>query len=224
MNVEKDILNILAKKGNTANVTPTPVDKNIPYIIENKLQNYIDIIRMSTSDRNRAKSTINILERIYGLAELNMQLLHSVFKEELDKISQEERELLIKKVTSAFDEEEYVFNERGIEVYSVKDQYSEQNGAEYVTDFLELYRNLLNVPMINNIVVTMPNIIDIIVHGEINSAWVDKKDIYPYQNSKLVTQYIHHLEVVRDELRNNPVSYIKNFLDSPIKYTSHVVE
>lgn len=195
------------------NVTPTLVDTNIPYIIDNKFHNYSDIIRMSTSDRNKAKSTISILERLYNLADINMQLLHTVFKEELDDISIEEREVLVSRVTKVLDEGEYVFNERGIEVLPVKDPYSEQEGAEYVTYFVELYETLLSVPMNNNVTVSLSNIVDIIVHGEINSALIGKEESYPYPNSKLVTQYIHHLEVVRDELFNNPVSYIKNFLD-----------
>lgn len=195
------------------NITPTLVDTNIPYIIDNKFHNYSDIIRMSTSDRNKAKSTISILERLYNLADINMQLLNTVFKEELDDISIEEREVLVSRVTKVLDEGEYVFNERGIEVLPVKDPYSEQEGAEYVTYFVELYETLLSVPMNNNVTVSLSNIVDIIVHGEINSALIGKEEAYPYPNSKLVTQYIHHLEVVRDELLNNPVSYIKNFLD-----------
>lgn len=216
MSLNKNIKNVLDKKGSMTNIYPTPIHKSVPSIIDSKFQYYSDVIRMSTSDRNKAKATISVLERLYDLADINMQLLHTVFKEELDSVNKEERQLLLNKVANALDENDFVFYERGLEVSPVEGIYSEEGGitTEYVSDFMELYLHLLTATIsVNSVTVNFSNIIDIVVHGEIDSTLL-YKEAYPYPNSKLVTQYIHHLQVVMDELRNNPITYIKNQINN----------
>ena len=190
---------------------PAMLDNSISEIIDGKEHEYDDIIRMNTSDRNKAKSTISVLNTVYYQANTTLQLLYSVFKEELDDISSDEYNYIVEHTTSLFKECDIVIYERGRTVGP--DQGNSTNISTFVLEFVNLYAELLKaIISINKVVYDLSNVVDTIVHGELSSVLL-YKDAYPYPNSKLVTAYIDHLYFVNNNLRDNPITYLKNLLE-----------
>lgn len=205
--VNKELDEVLGNKSDSE-INPYIFSSNINFIIDNKEKYYDDIIRMNTSDRNKAKSTIAILSNLYQKSLLTTQLLFSTFSNELDELTETEKSYIIENVTNLFSEQHNAIHERGLVAYP------DDIINEFPVGFIYLFKEVMKAPIsINKVMYSLENVIDIIVHGEISSN-LFYREAYPYPNSKLLTEYVNHLDIVNENLSKNQVTYLKNLLES----------
>lgn len=210
--VNKELDEVIGNKSDSE-INPYIFNSNINFIIDNKEKYYDDVIRMNTSDRNKAKSTIAILNKLYRKALVTTQLMFSTFSNELDELTEAETKYIVENVTSLFTEQHNVIHERGLVAYP-DDNDEAYIINEFPVGFIYLFKEVMKAPISNNkVMYSLENVVDIIVHGEINSNLL-YREAYPYPNSKLLTEYINHLELVNENLKNNQATYLKNLLES----------
>ena len=187
---------------------PHHLENNISDTIENKYQYYSDIIRMNTSDRNKAKSTISILNKVFYGATRVIQLIYGALEDKVPANNTSESLYIFNRTTSSFNE---VLD--GVEpvVCTVKNE-DDDDVSLYAKKFVDLYDEVLRARLTPDTRwFTLSDIIDVIVHGElhVNPGYNER---HPFPKSKLVTEYINHLEFVTEQLTYKPVTYLKEVI------------
>lgn len=208
MQVKKEVLDLLKDKSlmQETDWYPRLVDDTLVDIANNKLNNYSDIIRMSTSDRNKAKSTINVLTSLYYKLDEVSQRLYSVMFSELRDISVESRRSLIHIVSKIFDENFIMVFEKLYPVQDNTEQDTEE--AEYLLIYQTLLAELLEFPTEHGKETLRPSgVINIIVHGELYSLYKSSK-LQQEPSSLLITHYLKHLDLVNSQLKEDPIDYL----------------
>lgn len=203
------IYKILEQKEDST-VYPQLIDSTYNDAIDRKEHFYDDLIRMNTSDRNKAKSTIAVLNNVYYEANVTIQLLYGLFKEDaLQSLNDSEKEYMFTQITKLFDASDDILSHKGEVVVGEESNIISRT----IFEFEKLYKYLLKACIsATNLSYSLSNVVDIIVHGEISESEFIKS-MFPYQSSKLVTSYINHLKSVNYQLRTTPVTYLKNVLE-----------
>lgn len=214
MQVKKETLDLLKDKSimEEADWYPRLVDDTLVDIINTKLNNYSDIIRMGTSDRNKAKSTINVLTSLYYKLDEVSQRLYSVMFSELGDISVEGRRSLIHIVSKIFDENFVMIFEKVYPVPVPDNIEHDTDEAKYVIIYQTLLAELLKFSLYYEGEMFGPSsVIDIIVHGEVHNLYKPSK-LQQGPGSLLITHYLKHLDLVNSQLKNNPIDYLNKLV------------
>lgn len=213
MQFKEETVNLLkTKKGNQYGY-PCLVDESLTDIVNNKLLDYSDIIRMSTSDRNKAKSSIKILTSLYYKLNLISQRLYEIMASELKDIDKVNRRYLIRGVADIFNESFNPFVEKVLPFGPGEERDS--SSADYVLMYQGLMAELLRLQVSkgDEATISAADVIDIIIHGD-SYYNIDKWMTQPKPNSMLVTHYLNHLDIVNDQLKINPISYLERMVQA----------
>lgn len=182
-----------------------PVYSSLRYGLDHKRNKYHNLIRMNNSDRNKAKATIEILDRVFYLSEHIIQLFNALFKEQIDDLAGEEYAKLEENTIALFDENRTTFNEC---LVPLEGNPRPTDGYEFVAKLGNIIYNTLNASFsyeIDSPIFTLSDAVDLIIYGESRKY---SETIKGYNSTKLISDYISHLERVVSYLPNKGMSYL----------------
>lgn len=182
-----------------------PTYSSLRYGLDHKRNRYHNLIRMNNSDRNKAKATIEILDKVFYLSEHILQLFNALFKEQIDGLAGDEYARLEATNVALFDENRTAFNEHFV---PLKGHPRPTDGYEFVAKLGDIIYNTLNTSFayeIDSPIFTLSDAIDLIIYGESRKY---SETIKGYNSTKLISDYISHLENVAGYLSNKGMSYL----------------
>lgn len=178
--------------------------------VSNLLEDYNDIIRMSTSDRNKSKATINVLNKLtYQMTWLEQQL--SAVLDDL--IDVENLDCVSNSRLSGIMLSPYKENNFGIYngLITPEKPAKPNHNAVIINKFAHILSNFMTMETYNGLLINSKDVIDLIVYGYTQTSQKNGMDI---PNSKIVSQYINMIEERRVRLQNEGTQYIIDFLSN----------
>lgn len=142
-----------------------PTYSSLRYGLDHKRNRYHNLIRMNNSDRNKAKATIEILDRVFYLSEHILQLFNALFKEQIDGLAGDEYARLEATNVALFDENRTAFNKH---LVPLKGYPRPADGYEFVAKLGDIIYNTLNTSFayeIDSPIFTLSDAIDLIIYG-----------------------------------------------------------
>lgn len=185
-----------------------PPKTNLPDNLEIKRNEYRNLIRMNNSDRNKAKAYIETLDTLFYKAEVIIQNFYALFKDSLDRLDEIELMQLDLETIKIFDETNSVFNEHVVNFKNIT-----TDGRVFISQLVNMIYNTLNANFSSDKsgpVFRLSDAIELIVYGESNSPMPVDANSNSYNSTKLISDYLNHLEIVWSTIRRDKgISYLK---------------
>lgn len=208
------------------NVTPLPnsaaqmaVPKNISGLdvsIDNRKEFYSNIIRATTSDRNKAKASKELLDKFSYSIEYISELVYSIQGEDVPRVEH----LMVNKILSLLSDTDGLFYTDVTKGPDVEQSLFSESELLFVRRFGDLMRYLTTARPTETYLpwFSSRNAVDILVHGMTNLGPHIKLDEYNVTYSKLLSQYFAFLDTVRYNLSGeNGSDYLKEMIKKETK-------
>ena len=192
-----------------------PVPKDISGLdvsIDNRKDYYGNIIRATTSDRNKAKASKELLDKLSYSIEYIAQLVYSLCGEDTPKVEH----LLVNKILDVLSDTGGLFYMDVLSDNILEKNLYNVNDLEFVEKFGNLISYLTTAKSTEAYLPTFNsrNAVDIIVHGTTNLGPHTKLDEYNVTYSKLLSQYFEFIGRVKFNLSSEGgTDYLKKVVE-----------